>query len=60
MSKTIKVDPRLKGKQLKHHWSVCVVGGRVAESLRADFQKHLELAGRQAGVSVYPDARFIS
>ncbi len=49
MSNTIKVDACQRGKRLNHHWSVCVGGGRVAEALRADFQKHLELAGRQAG-----------
>lgn len=29
------------------YWRVCVGGGRVAEALRADFQKHLEMVQRE-------------
>jgi xylan 1,4-beta-xylosidase len=39
----ITIDCRASGEALKPHWRVCVGGGRVAEALRADFQKHLEL-----------------
>jgi xylan 1,4-beta-xylosidase len=31
------------GQPITSYWRVCVGGGRVAEALRADFQKHLEM-----------------
>ena len=43
----ITVDCRKKGEPLNPYWGVCVGGGRVAEALRADFQKHLELIQRE-------------
>lgn len=39
----ISVDCGIEGEPLNPYWRVCVGGGRVAEALRADFQKHLEL-----------------
>jgi xylan 1,4-beta-xylosidase len=39
----IQVDRNQKGKPVVPYWRVCVGGGRVAEALRADFQKHLEM-----------------
>jgi xylan 1,4-beta-xylosidase len=36
-----------KGQPYNPYWRVCVGGGRVAEALRADFQKHLELVQRE-------------
>ena len=44
---TIDIDVRATGKTFFPHWKVCVGGGRVAEALRADFQKHLEMAQRE-------------
>lgn len=43
----IIVDCRKQGEPLTPYWRVCVGGGRVAEALRADFQKHLELVQRE-------------
>jgi len=40
---TIDVDPDRAGEAMNPYWRVCVGGGRVAEALRADFQKHLEM-----------------
>jgi len=43
----IAVDCGKEGEPLTPYWKVCVGGGRVAEALRADFQKHLELVQRE-------------
>ncbi len=43
---TLHIDYTQPGKTLTPYWRVCVGGGRVAEALRADFQKHLELVQR--------------
>jgi xylan 1,4-beta-xylosidase len=43
----IIVDCHREGEPLNPYWRVCVGGGRVAEALRADFQKHLELVQRE-------------
>jgi xylan 1,4-beta-xylosidase len=43
----IIVDAGQAGKPIHPYWKVCVGGGRVAEALRADFQKHLELIQRE-------------
>lgn len=43
----IIIDCYKKGEPLNPYWRVCVGGGRVAEALRADFQKHLELVQRE-------------
>lgn len=43
----IAVDCGNQGEPLNPYWRVCVGGGRVAEALRADFQKHLELVQRE-------------
>jgi xylan 1,4-beta-xylosidase len=43
----IQLDLNTSGQPIPHHWRVCVGGGRVAEALRADFQKHLELVQRE-------------
>ncbi len=42
----ISIDAKAEGRPLAHAWSVCVGGGRVGEAMRADFQKHLEMAQR--------------
>ncbi|MBZ0308000.1 MAG: hypothetical protein K8I82_18175, partial [Anaerolineae bacterium] len=48
MTKTeITIERDKAGEPLKPYWKVCVGGGRVAEALRADFQKHLELVQRE-------------
>lgn len=48
MTKTeITIDRNKAGEPLNPYWKVCVGGGRVAEALRADFQKHLELIQRE-------------
>ncbi len=39
----ITIDCGMPGVDLLPHWRVCIGGGRVAEALRADFQKHLEM-----------------
>lgn len=39
----INIHLQQPGQPIVHHWRVCVGGGRVAEALRADFQKHLEM-----------------
>ncbi len=39
----IKTDFNQGAQPFAPYWRVCVGGGRVAEALRADFQKHLEL-----------------
>jgi len=44
---TLHFDYTQPGKTFNPYWRVCVRGGRVAEALRADFQKHLELVQRQ-------------
>ena len=43
----IIIDYGKEGEPLNPYWRVCVGGGRVAEALRADFQKHLELVQRE-------------
>jgi len=44
---SICVNFQQPGQPLVPFWRVCVGGGRVAEALRADFQKHLELVQRE-------------
>jgi xylan 1,4-beta-xylosidase len=39
---TIHLNLNRSGQPIIPFWRVCVGGGRVAEALRADFQKHLE------------------
>ncbi len=43
----IEMKDPATGQALTPYWRVCVGGGRVAEALRADFQKHLELVQRE-------------
>lgn len=43
----VTIDCGKEGTPLNPYWRVCVGGGRVAEALRADFQKHLELVQRE-------------
>lgn len=43
----ITIDCGKEGEPLNPYWRVCVGGGRVAEALRADFQKHLEMVQRE-------------
>ncbi len=43
----IKTNIHQPGQPLMPYWNVCVSGGRVAEALRADFQKHLEMVQRE-------------
>ena len=43
----IIIDRGKESEPLNPYWRVCVGGGRVAEALRADFQKHLELVQRE-------------
>jgi Glycosyl hydrolases family 39 len=45
----IAVDARSTGAAVAPAWKKCVGGGRAAGGLRADFQRHLELAQRQIG-----------
>ena len=35
------------GQSYSPYWKVCIGGGRVAEAMRADFQKHLEMVQRE-------------
>jgi xylan 1,4-beta-xylosidase len=42
----IVVDSKGNGRCLVPHWRVCVGGGRTAEALRAQFQRHLEMVQR--------------
>jgi xylan 1,4-beta-xylosidase len=44
---TIQLNLTQPGKPIIPHWRVCVGGGRVAEALRADFQKHLEMVQQE-------------
>jgi len=44
---TIHIDFHQPGQPITPYWRVCVGGGRVAEALRADFQKHLEMVQRE-------------
>ncbi|HEX2619691.1 MAG TPA: hypothetical protein VHL11_06080, partial [Phototrophicaceae bacterium] len=46
-SDEIVIEYGKEGQLLHPYWRVCVGGGRVAEALRADFQKHLELIQRE-------------
>ena len=39
----VVVDIDTGGKAVVPHWRVCVGGGRTAEALRAQFQRHLEM-----------------
>ena len=43
----VDVDLSQEGEPSTACWRVCVGAGRVAEALRADLQKHLELVRRQ-------------
>lgn len=43
----IHIDLKQSGQPVTPHWRVCVGGGRVAEALRADFQKQLEMTQRE-------------
>jgi xylan 1,4-beta-xylosidase len=43
----IQLNLQKPGQPLTHYWRICVGGGRVAEALRADFQKHLEMVQRE-------------
>ena len=37
------------GSELTHHWSTTVGAGRANEGLRADWQKHLDMARKECG-----------
>jgi xylan 1,4-beta-xylosidase len=39
----VVVDINASGHEVVPHWRVCVGGGRTAEALRAQFQRHLEM-----------------
>lgn len=41
---TIHIDLQQPGQPIASPWRVCIGGGRVGEAMRADFQKHLEMA----------------
>ncbi len=45
----ITVDARSSGPAVTPVWKKCVGAGRAAEALRADFQRHLELAQKEIG-----------
>lgn len=45
----ISVDARSSGVAVAPMWKKCVGAGRAAEALRADFQRHLEVAQREIG-----------
>lgn len=47
--RTLRIRSDDVGKPLVHHWTRCVGGGRVGEAMRADFQRHLEVARREIG-----------
>lgn len=47
--RSIRLQLEAQGTPLVHSWTRCVGGGRVGEALRADFQKHLEVARREIG-----------
>lgn len=47
MMTDFSVDFARAGEIFAPLWRVCVGGGRVAEALRADFQRHLEMAQRE-------------
>lgn len=44
---SIHLNINAPGQSIISYWQVCVGGGRVAEALRADFQKHLERVQRE-------------
>jgi xylan 1,4-beta-xylosidase len=45
----VAVDARAAGVAVNPVWKRCVGAGRAAEALRADFQRHLELAQKEVG-----------
>jgi xylan 1,4-beta-xylosidase len=44
---SIHLNINAPGQPIIPYWRICVGGGRVAEALRADFQKHLERVQRE-------------
>lgn len=44
---SIHINCQQPGQTITPFWRTCVGGGRVAEALRADFQKHLEMVQRE-------------